>query len=245
MDGEFGCYEWYGKPSLLNQRVCRLQEFSDLLLPKFLFYGINKYLQAIEKVTSFTTVKHISSNQILAIDFPIPPLPEQHCIVTILDQAFEAIAIAQTNTEKNLKNAQELFESQLEAVFSQQGEGWKTILLGKIATFRNGINFTKSSEGISIKMLGVKDFQNHYWAPFEDFESIIPNGIVPDSDILVENDIVFVRSNGNFNLIGRCLLVGETPERVTHSGFTIRSRLNSKDILPTYLCHFLKSKNVR
>jgi type I restriction enzyme S subunit len=41
MDGEFGCYEWKGEPSLLNQRVCRLQGFSGELIPRFLLYGVN------------------------------------------------------------------------------------------------------------------------------------------------------------------------------------------------------------
>src|SRR5450432_3597254 len=37
MDGEFGCYEWKGSPALLNQRVCRLQEFASDIVPRFLF----------------------------------------------------------------------------------------------------------------------------------------------------------------------------------------------------------------
>ncbi|QLQ24241.1 MAG: restriction endonuclease subunit S [Dechloromonas sp.] len=117
--------------------------------------------------------------------------------------------------------------------------------LGELAAFRNGINFTKSSKGTPIKILGVKDFQNHYWAPFEDFDSIVPDGAVPDSDILIEGDIVFVRSNGNPDLIGRCLLIGTLPERTTHSGFTIKARLQSNDVMPAYLCHFLKSNSTR
>ena len=71
MDGEFKCYDWKGKNSLLNQRVCRLQNFSELLHPKFLFYGINKYLKEIEDKTEYTTVKHISSTKIKNIKFPL------------------------------------------------------------------------------------------------------------------------------------------------------------------------------
>jgi type I restriction enzyme S subunit len=55
MDGEFGCYEWKGGRALLNQRVCRLQGFSKKLEPRFLFYGINKYLKEIEDATTYTT----------------------------------------------------------------------------------------------------------------------------------------------------------------------------------------------
>lgn len=124
MDGEFGCYEWKGGPSLLNQRVCRLQGFSGELLPKFLFYGVNDHLKEIEDVTGFATVKHLSSKQILGIQFPVPPLDEQRRIVTILDEALSGLATAQAHAEKNLKNARALFDSHLQAVFTQRGKGW-------------------------------------------------------------------------------------------------------------------------
>ena len=94
MDGEFGCYESKGSPSLLDQRVCRLQRFTSDLLPRFLFYGVNSHLKAIEDVTGYATVKHLSSKQILGINFPVPPLSEQQRIVSILDEAFHGFGPA-------------------------------------------------------------------------------------------------------------------------------------------------------
>ena len=141
MDGEFGCFEWKGNPSLLNQRVCRLQNFTGALIPKFLFYGVNDYLKAIEDVTGFTTVKHLSSKQVLDIDFPIPPLPEQHRIVAILDEAFDGISTAKANAEKNRQNARALFESHLQSVFTEQGEGWVETTIGNICDIKHGFAF--------------------------------------------------------------------------------------------------------
>ncbi|NQW30236.1 MAG: restriction endonuclease subunit S [Ignavibacteria bacterium] len=138
MDGEFGCYEWNGPNALLNQRVCRLHKFTSQLHPRFVLYGINKYLKAIEDVTAFTTVKHISSTQILKIEIPLPPLPEQQRIVAILDQVFAAIAKAKANAEQNLKNAKELFESYLQGVFEKKGEGWERIRLGDVCKINDG-----------------------------------------------------------------------------------------------------------
>lgn len=140
MDGEFSCYEWTGDDALLNQRVCRLQDFDHNLLPKFLFYGINKYLKDIEDVTSYTTVKHISSKQIKEIPFPIPPLDEQKRIVAKLDECFEAIDKARANVEKNLNNAEELFQSQLNNIFSQKGDGWEEKKLGEVCDLARGHN---------------------------------------------------------------------------------------------------------
>ena len=67
-------------------------------------------------------------------DFPIliPPLPEQQRIVSILDEAFAAIAKAKANAEQNLKNARELFESYLQGVF-ENGD-WSFVNLSEMAT---------------------------------------------------------------------------------------------------------------
>ncbi len=138
MDGEFGCFEWRGNDALLNQRVCRLEGFSSNLLPRFLFYGVNSHLKAIEEITGYTTVKHLSSKQILDINFLLPPLSEQERIVGILDQAFDGIATAKANAEKNLRNARGIFESHLDAVFSQRGEGWVEGKIGEICTLKSG-----------------------------------------------------------------------------------------------------------
>ena len=64
------------------------------------------------------------------------PLPEQQRIVAILDEAFAAIAKAKTNAEQNLKNAKELFESYLQGVFENKGEGWEETKLIECCEFK-------------------------------------------------------------------------------------------------------------
>jgi type I restriction enzyme, S subunit len=135
MDGEFGCYEWRGGRALLNQRVCRLQGFSGKLEPKFLFYGINKHLKEIEDATTYTTVKHLSSKQIANIEIPLPPVQEQKRIVAILDETFAGLATATANTEKNLKNARELFDSYLNSIFGHPDEDWTVCPLADCLEF--------------------------------------------------------------------------------------------------------------
>jgi type I restriction enzyme S subunit len=173
------------------------------------------------------------------------PLSEQQSIVSILDKAFAAIAAAKANAEQNLKNAKELFESYLQSAFANKGEGWEVKTLGEIATFRNGMNFTKGSRGEVIKLVGVRDFQKSFWVPFEFLESVTIDGKLNEYDLLQEGDIIAVRSNGNPALIGRTLLAGNVAGKVSHSGFTIRIRLNSKNISPIYVCHYLKTQKAR
>jgi type I restriction enzyme S subunit len=64
---------------------------------------------------------------------PAPPLAEQQRIVAVLDESFAGLATAQAHAEKNLQNARELFDSYLEAVFAQRGEGWVEKKVSEIA----------------------------------------------------------------------------------------------------------------
>jgi len=80
----------------------------------------------------------INRNEVYSQIAKVPPFPEQQRIVGILDKAFDGIATAKANAEKNLKNARELFESHLQAVFSQRGEGWEDTALGDVCNFVRG-----------------------------------------------------------------------------------------------------------
>jgi len=179
------------------------------------------------------------------IEIPLPPLPTQHRIVNKLEKIFAGIEKAKQNAEKNLKNVHELFESYLRSVFAKPGKGWEERTLGEIATFRNGMNYTKGSKGETIKIVGVKDFQNNFWAPLEHLSSVTIDGELNDIDYLRANDILAVRSNGNPELIGRTVLARNVVGKVSHSGFTIRIRVNSSQINPIYLCQYLKLSKTR
>lgn len=71
-----------------------------------------------------SAIPHLDKEGLYALQFPFPPLSEQQRIVAILDEAFEGIATAKANAEKNLKNARALFDSYLNSIFSRRGEGW-------------------------------------------------------------------------------------------------------------------------
>jgi type I restriction enzyme S subunit len=71
-----------------------------------------------------------SKDDIFNFPVPVPPLPEQERIVGILDEAFDGIAKAKATAEANLQNARALFQSHLQTVFSQKGEGWVETTIG-------------------------------------------------------------------------------------------------------------------
>ena len=78
--------------------------------------------EGAERMSGAVGHKRVAKDFIEGYPIPIPPLPEQRRIVGILDEAFEGIATAKANAEKNLQNARALFESHLQSVLTQFGE---------------------------------------------------------------------------------------------------------------------------
>ncbi len=99
----------------------------------------------------------------LEISYP-NNLAEQQRIVGILDEAFEGIARAKANAEKNLQNARALFESHLQSVFTHRGDGWVEKSLADIAQVKGGKRVPKGykllNEPTDYPYLRVADFND-------------------------------------------------------------------------------------
>ncbi|MZK52049.1 restriction endonuclease subunit S [Clostridium beijerinckii] len=121
---------------------------------------------------------------------------------------------------------------------------WNVLNLGNIMDFKNGLNYGKNDVGEEIKILGVGDFQKNFYLKTSDLNKIKYSDL--DKNYLLENgDLIFVRSNGNKELIGRVLYCENIEEKVTYSGFTIRGRLNSNDFLDKYCAYYCSSNLVK
>jgi len=128
---------------------CTIVRFDQqLCLPTFFNYysQSNDYLTSVAKECTGTTRNRISRSNLGLTPIPIPPLPEQQHIVGILDQAFDGIATAKANAKKNLQNARALFESHLQSVFTQRGEGWVVKAIGEVCTLRSGTTVSAALE---------------------------------------------------------------------------------------------------
>ncbi|MDE6553049.1 MAG: restriction endonuclease subunit S [Muribaculaceae bacterium] len=121
----------------------------------------------------------------------------------------------------------------------------KTVKLGEIAEFANGLNFDKSAYRAGVKIIGVSDFKD-YSIPIIDSLAEVAIDAVKESARLKENDIIFVRSNGNKDLVGRCMIIPHTSEKLYFSGFCIRCRFkNTIYANPRYFLYLFKSPSFR
>ena len=94
------------------------------------------------------------------------------------------------------------------------------------------LNYNGFSTAVEIKFLGVGDFyQNFRMDKPEMFSNLRFNGDLPKDLFLQNGDIVFVRSNGSKELVGRSVLIDNVDYPLTYSGFCIRMRNLRKDII--------------
>lgn len=125
---------------------------------------------------------------------------------------------------------------------------WEKVTLGELMTFKNGLNFTQDSNGRKYNFLGVGCFKSKNTIKDDgELETVhILNPINKDY-LLKKDDLVFVRSNGSKELVGRCVLIENDISNATYSGFCIKGVLKSEKTTSKYILKnieagFLKEK---
>ncbi len=131
----------FGRPYIMKTTGCihdgwlvLRQNGTKIFDTEFLYYLLSStyVFNQFNSLAAGSTVRNLNIALVSSVSVPIPPLPEQKRIVSILDRAFKAIDKAKANAEQNLKNAKELFESYLQGVFENKGDDWEEKTLSEI-----------------------------------------------------------------------------------------------------------------
>ena len=185
----------------VNNHAHVIKPDRSIVLDEWLVYYLN--FCDLRIYTTGLTVPKLNQTKLNEILIPLPPLPEQRRIVAILDEAFAAIAKAKMNTEKNLQNAQEMFQSYLTNVLVNQGADWKEKKLGDICDIERGGSprpissfITDDPDGINwVKIGDTKGITKYI---YQTKEKIKPEGarrsrMVHEGDFLLSNSMSFGR----------------------------------------------------
>jgi type I restriction enzyme S subunit len=202
----------------LTDNAFRISEFKYDFNLEFLNYLLNHVdlrsyaRQAAQPVISNSSLKDV------VLTFP-KSLSEQQQIVEILDQAFEAIDQAKANIEKNIDNAKELFQSKLNNIFSQKGEGWEEKSLGKACEISMGQSpkgTSYNSEGIGTPLInGPVEFGPK---PFS--KTVMTKWTTEPTKLCKEGDLILcVRGSttGRINIAGFNACIGRGVASIRYS----------------------------
>ena len=187
----------------------------------------------------------LNAKDLTAIPVPFINECKQHRIADYLDEKcskIDAIIKKQQTVIEKLK-AYKLSKIN-ELIVEVEGQ---SIHLGYIANMKNGLNFNAVPNGKPLKFLGVADFKDYFVLNREDmFSDILIDEEIDEDYMLKDGDIVFVRSNGSKDLVGRAVMVENIDFPLSYSGFCIRFRNIRTDILnDRYLLYFFRSPYFR
>ena len=245
----------FGRPYIMKITGCIhdgwlvLRDKSGLFDQDFLYLFLSStaaYKQ-FDNLAAGSTVRTLNIDLVKKVQVSFPPLPEQKRIVTILDEVFSSITQAVINAEKNLINARELFESYLNNVFTQKGEGWVEDKIEAVSTVINGYSFKSTDfatdneiKSIKITNVGVKKFVKTSGnnLPTE-FQEELSNYIIHEGNIV----IALTRT-----IIAEGLKVAIVPRE--YNGSLLNQRvaalISKEDIIDNdFLYYFLGTKFVK
>lgn len=226
--------------SLFSTGFCFLEP-NDGLDSKYLFYFLTSggFQSQKNTLAGEGIMGGIKNADVANIQIPLPPLSEQQRIVRLLDEAFEGIAIAKANAEKNLQNAKSLFESQIEKVLSNGGTGWKSEQLGQVCKIERGGSprpiqqfLTGDPAGVNWIKIGDATASGKYIYKTEEkirAEGVKRSRMVYEGDFILSNSMSF----------GRPYIMKTTG--CIHDGWLV---LRKPSVNADFLYHALSSKVV-
>ena len=150
------------EPTTVDSHVTIVRPKTGKFFPDFFGYMLVVIEESIKEAGEGCGGQTELARSVLADRFSVSyptSVAEQHRIVAILDEAFDGIATAKANDEKNLRNARALFESHLQAVFTQRGDGWEKIRLGDVADLIDCLHKTPSYSEEGFPMVRVTDIK--------------------------------------------------------------------------------------
>lgn len=239
-----------GKVAIAGCEMYCNQGFKNLVCSKqinnrFLYWYLKGHKEYLNSLGRGATFKEISKAIVENIEICLPTLEKQEKYADILEQCNGIIQIK----KGQLRKLDTLVKSRFAEMFGdpiQNPYNWSIKSLLEMGYCKNGMNFHTGDSGIELYCLGVGDFKNYSIIDGTDqLSKISLNEMPPEESMLQNGDIVFVRSNGNKDLVGRCVLVYPHDVQTTYSGFCIRYRLTSREVNKNYLLRVLKTDSMR
>lgn len=178
-----------------------------------------------------------SKDDICDTPIPVPPLSEQHSIVSRLDTAFSHIDALKANAEKQLNEARKLFQAELTECMKPK-EGWEEKTLKEVSEIAGEYGLNASSKPFDgVRYLRITDITDFGYLNDDKVSANVEDG--KKQDELVEGDILFARTGAT---VGKTLVYRKDFGDCLFAGYLIRYRLKKDCILPRFIHYITHSK---
>ncbi|KAF5059536.1 Type I restriction modification DNA specificity domain protein [anaerobic digester metagenome] len=215
---------------------------SDEVYPPYLYHFINANSAYIESLGKGATVKGITLSVLKEIEVPLPPLPKQKRIATILDKA--------DSIRRKRQDAIALADTFLRSVFQKMfgdpltnSMGWDESNIKDIATVHGGLSLSSKRNKYPIEMpyLRVANVFREY-LNLAEIKTLRVTKNECDKALLRVGDILIVEGHGNKNEIGRCAVWDGSIENCLHQNHLICVRVDKTKTTPEFVSYYINSQ---
>jgi type I restriction enzyme, S subunit len=244
MDGDFNAVVWSGGTSALNQRLCLLHPRNSIDR-RYLAYVVPMPLMAINDVTYFTTVKHLSSSDLLNERLPLPQLNIQRAIADFLDRETGRIDALIAAKRRMIELLVERDQALVSLTFLPNGA--PLARLGYFATVQSGltVDASRSVEGDVVRRpyLRVANVQSDR-LDLESISQVTVPRIMAERCTLRKGDVLMTEG-GDLDKLGRgTVWEGQLPDCL-HQNHVFAVRPRPDRLSPRYLALVTRSDHAR
>ena len=226
-------------PICTNQGFKNLIPISNLLHAEYLYFWLRANRIYLQSLGNGATFKEVSKATVERIEIPLPPLAEQKRIADLLDEA--------DVLRRKRREALTKLDTLLQSIFLEMFSGHlakQSPLRSVVKEFRYGTSIKSEEKGYPT--LRIPNVINQSI----DFSEIKNVPVSPEEFKrlkLLEGDLLFVRTNGNPDYVGRCAVFesesvrkkGYKPENFVYASYLIRARLDQERVHPRFVQFYL------
>lgn len=233
-----------GTPLATNQQINAITFRNDLVDSRYGLHALHFMKTEVLSLSSATTMPIISKSRFEKLKIPVPPISVQQNIANALDYT-EVLRVRRRETIALLDNLSQYIFLDMFGNPTQNPMGWPVATLNEITSeFRYGTSNKSSTTGYPVlripNVLGGS-------LNISEMKTVQVTASELDRLRLVDGDLLFVRTNGNPDYVGRCAIF--TREAIETTGFPsgdfiyasylIRARLREGNCNPVYIREFL------
>ena len=244
-NGDLNVKYYNGKFDAYQRTYIIEENGAGKLFMPYLYYFMDGYVEELRKLSIGGVIKYIKLGNLTDALIELPAIQSQRDIVDILTKAKDIIDIR----KQELQSLDDLIKARFVEMFGDpvsNEKGWTTRPLLSMGSCKNGMNFHYDDSGVEINCLGVGDFKDYsIITDTQSLPTVSLNEMPSPEYLLRDDDIVFVRSNGNKKMVGRSVAVYPGAAPTTFSGFCIRYRREDDSVITPYLLRVLKAESIR
>ena len=229
----------------VNNHAHVLKPNRDTLMDQWLVHNLNH--QNLMPYITGMTVPKLNQGNMREIEIPVPPLAEQEAIVEVLDKAFAAIDQAKANIQQNIANAKELFQSKLNQIFSQKGDGWVETTLSELIKVKHGFAFKSqffTTEGEHVLLTPGNYYEKGGYRDRGSKQKYY-RGEIPEGYLLEEDDLLLAMTEQAAGLLGSPLLVPKSGRYLHNQRLGLIQRISEQALSKRFLFHAFNTKAFR